>query len=125
MPAPSCPRIVENSFFGIGTRKRVGVGVANAGGLDLDQHFAGMQPLQIDRLDRERRTCFVRNGGACFHDLPPCGDCKIDSALFDKLSLRLSQDVPPSMQLAFHSIDLTISSHIFLASPNSIIVLSR
>ena len=35
--------------FRIGARQRVGVGVADAGGLDLDQHFAGLRAFQIRR----------------------------------------------------------------------------
>src|SRR2546429_391570 len=35
----------------VGPRAREFVGMANAGRLDLDQHFAGLRPLQLHGLD--------------------------------------------------------------------------
>ena len=43
-PAPSWPRIAGNRPSGIGARARELVGVADAGGLDLDQHLARRGP---------------------------------------------------------------------------------
>ena len=40
--------------LGIGARERVGVGVTDAGRLDLDQHLAGARPVELDGLDGER-----------------------------------------------------------------------
>ena len=40
MPAPSWPRIAGKESFGIGAGAREFVGMADAGGLDLDQHLA-------------------------------------------------------------------------------------
>src|SRR5437667_211156 len=37
--------------LGVGARAREFVGVANAGRLDLDQHLAGLRPLQLHGLD--------------------------------------------------------------------------
>ena len=47
--------------LGIGTRERVGVGVADAGRHDLDQHLACFRPFDRDRLDRERLARFPRH----------------------------------------------------------------
>ena len=47
--------------------ERVGVGVADAGRLDLDQDFAGLRPFQIDLDDLKRLLCFERDGGARLH----------------------------------------------------------
>ena len=45
--------------LGIGPGQRVGVGMADAGRLDLDQHLAGFRPVEPHRLDRQRlsRPC--------------------------------------------------------------------
>ena len=53
--------------FGIGTAECVVVGMANAGGLDLHQHFAKLGALQIDRFDGEGAACFPGDGCFCFH----------------------------------------------------------
>src|SRR5262249_38277651 len=37
---------------GIGARERIGVSMADAGRLDLDEHLAWLRPLELDRLDR-------------------------------------------------------------------------
>ena len=42
----------------IGAGERVLVGVADAGGLDLDQHLAGLRPLELDRVDDQRPSRF-------------------------------------------------------------------
>ena len=51
----------------IGARERERVGVADAGGLDLDQHLARLRPLEIDRLDGQRRSRPMRHRRAHFH----------------------------------------------------------
>jgi hypothetical protein len=50
--------------FGIEARERVGVGVADAGRHDLDQHFAGLRPADLDGLDGERLVRLPGNGCA-------------------------------------------------------------
>ncbi len=40
--------------FRVGARERVVVGVANAGGLDFDEHPTGPRPIEIDALDKQR-----------------------------------------------------------------------
>ena len=59
MPAPSCPRIAGNSPSGSAPGQRVGVGMADAGRLDLDQHLARFRPVEPHGLDRQRlfRPC--------------------------------------------------------------------
>jgi len=53
--------------LGIGTGEGELVGVANAGGLDLDQHLARLGTFQLNRLDGERLSRLVRDGGANVH----------------------------------------------------------
>src|SRR4051812_24711143 len=48
--------------FRVGARQRVVVGVADAGRLHLDQHFAGARALEVDGLDRERGAGLPRDG---------------------------------------------------------------
>ena len=47
--------------------ERVGVGVADAGRHDLDQHFAGLGPFEVELDDLERLLGFERDGGAGLH----------------------------------------------------------
>jgi hypothetical protein len=44
--------------------ERIGVGVADAGRHDLDQHFAGLRPFQIDLDDFQRLLGLEGDGGA-------------------------------------------------------------
>ena len=53
--------------FRIGARQRVGVGVADAGRLDLDQHLAGLRAFDVDGLDGQRLTGLPGDCGAGFH----------------------------------------------------------
>jgi hypothetical protein len=53
--------------FGVGARERVVVGVADAGGLDLDQHFAELRALQVHGFDGEGLAGFPGDGGFGFH----------------------------------------------------------
>ena len=53
--------------LGVGAGERVRVGVADAGRLDLDQHLAGLRPLELDGLDRERLPGLVRHRRAYVH----------------------------------------------------------
>jgi hypothetical protein len=53
--------------FGIQTVEGVGVGVADARGLDLDQHLARLGPLQVQFHDLERRLGCEGDGGAGLH----------------------------------------------------------
>ena len=47
--------------------ERVGVGVADAGRLDLDQHLAGLRAFEVDLDDLERLLGFEGDGGAGLH----------------------------------------------------------
>jgi hypothetical protein len=53
--------------FRIGARQGVVIGVANAGGLHLDQYLAGLRPLQFDLFDRQRLACLPCNRCLGFH----------------------------------------------------------
>ncbi|MNQ17812.1 hypothetical protein D3C85_308360 [compost metagenome] len=55
----------------IQTVQRVGVSVANARRLDLDQHLARARAFQIDLDDLERTFGFEGDGGAGFHGNSP------------------------------------------------------
>ena len=58
--------------FRIIARQGEGIGVADAGRLDLDQDLAGLRPFEIDFLDDQRLGRLQRDGCACFHlILPP------------------------------------------------------
>jgi hypothetical protein len=48
-------------------RERVGVGVADAGRLDLHEDLALLRTVQIDRLDRQRLALLAGDGGADLH----------------------------------------------------------
>jgi hypothetical protein len=50
--------------FRVGAGQREVVGVADAGGLDLDQHLAVARPLQVQGLDAQRGAGLPGNGGA-------------------------------------------------------------
>ena len=56
----------ENSFA-VETVERIGVGVADAGRLDLDQDFAGLRTFQIELDDLKRLLRLERDCGACLH----------------------------------------------------------
>ena len=49
------------------TIQGVCIGMANAGRHNLDQHFPGFRPLQIQLDNLERFLCFKRNGSAGLH----------------------------------------------------------
>src|SRR5713101_6783695 len=53
--------------LGVGTRAREFVGMADAGRLDLDQHFAGLRSLQLHGLDGEWCARFMGDGCANIH----------------------------------------------------------
>src|SRR6185312_931658 len=51
--------------------ERVGVGVADAGRHDLDQHFSLLWSFKVDLDDFERLSGFERDGGAGLHPATP------------------------------------------------------
>ena len=57
--------------FAVEAVERVGVGVADAGRHDLDQHFALLGPLEVDLDDLERLLGFEGDGGAGLHSIGP------------------------------------------------------
>ena len=56
--------------FGIGAGNGEFIGVANAGGLDFDQHLAFLGAVEINLDDFQRFAFFKGNGGARFHGFP-------------------------------------------------------
>ena len=56
--------------FRVGARERVVVGVADAGGLDFDQHFAEAGAFEVDGFDGQGRGGFPGDGGFGFHEVP-------------------------------------------------------
>ena len=48
---------------------RVGIGVADAGRHDLNQHFAGLRSVEIDLVDLERPIGRDGNRGAALHGM--------------------------------------------------------
>ncbi len=58
----------------IGPGQGEGVGMANPGRLDFDQHFAVFRSIEPYRLDRQRLSGLVSNSGTSLHrHLPPIG----------------------------------------------------
>ena len=53
--------------FRVGAGERVVVGVADAGGLQLHQHFARFRAFQVDGFDDQRFAGFIGDGGFDFH----------------------------------------------------------
>ena len=51
--------------------QRVGIGMADAGGHDFHQHFAGLRAFQVNLDDFERQVGRESDGGAAFHDNIP------------------------------------------------------
>ena len=56
--------------LGVGARKGELVGVADAGRLDLDQHFAGARAFELDRGHFKRFAGAEGYGGANIHGAP-------------------------------------------------------
>src|SRR5262249_59595096 len=52
------PEDRREQSFRIGARERELVGMTDAGGLDLDQHFAGLWPVEVNLHDLERLGLF-------------------------------------------------------------------
>ena len=57
--------------FGVGARQRELIGVADARGLDLNQHFAGPWAVQLDGGDFKRFSRFKSDGCANVHSHAP------------------------------------------------------
>ena len=55
----------------IGAREGVFAGMADAGGLDLDQHLAFARTVEIDGLQTKRLTGFPGHGGTCLRRTSP------------------------------------------------------
>src|SRR3546814_20597656 len=53
--------------FRVGAGQRVLVGMADAGRLDLDQHFAGLGAVELHGFDRQRLAGVKRDGGTDIH----------------------------------------------------------
>ncbi len=53
--------------FGVVTRERKSIGVANSGCDVAKQKFARLWSIQINGFDFEWFTCFPGDGGACLH----------------------------------------------------------
>ena len=59
--------------LGIGAGARELVGVADAGGLDLDQHLAGPRAVEVHRLDDEGLAGLVATAARVFMGDAPIG----------------------------------------------------
>jgi hypothetical protein len=60
--------------LGVRARKREVVGVADAGGLDLDQNLARLRAVEVHVHDFQRFSGFKGHGGTCAHgSVPPSG----------------------------------------------------
>jgi hypothetical protein len=57
--------------FGVRAGERVLVGVADAGGLHLDQDLARARTVELDGLDRQGLAGFECDRGAHIHVSPP------------------------------------------------------
>ncbi len=57
--------------FAVEAVERVGVGVADAGRHDLDQHLAGLGPFEVELDDLQRLLGFEGDGGAGLHESVP------------------------------------------------------
>ena len=53
--------------FRIAARESEFIGVADAGRLDFDQHFAGARTFEVDGFQAERLAGLAGHGGANFH----------------------------------------------------------
>ena len=85
----------------LGVRAREGelVGVADAGGLDLDQDFARLRAFEVDLHDFQRLSGFEGDGGAGLHGVNPF--------LNRSLGLHISRQAPggqtdPAMSPVFN-----------------------
>ncbi len=56
--------------LGVGAGKRVRVGMADAGRLDLDQDFTAARTVEIDLLDLQRLSGLMRDCRFDFHRKP-------------------------------------------------------
>jgi hypothetical protein len=68
------PFVAENhreQSFRVRARTGELIGMANAGCLEFDQHFAGLRPVEIDRHDLQRLAGRVTNGSFGLHGLYP------------------------------------------------------
>ncbi|MNE13881.1 hypothetical protein D3C80_1067320 [compost metagenome] len=70
----ACAFMAENGrkqAFRVRAREGEIVGVADPGGLDLDQHFAGLRAVELNRHHFQRFTCLNGNSGADIHRVTP------------------------------------------------------
>ncbi|MNU90076.1 hypothetical protein D3C71_799310 [compost metagenome] len=62
----------RKNAFRIGAGQGVVIGMANARGFQLDQHFAGARAGQVDFFDRQRGARLPGNRGFGFHGVSSC-----------------------------------------------------
>jgi hypothetical protein len=73
-PAPFMAEDRGEQPLGVRARQREIVGVADAGGLDLDQDLARLRAVEVHIHDLQRLSRFQRDGGTCTHvPVPPSG----------------------------------------------------
>jgi len=65
------PQNHREQAFGVRARPGELIGVADAGGLDLDQHFAGARPLQIHFFNHQGLARAVGDSARDFMDKSP------------------------------------------------------
>jgi hypothetical protein len=71
-PGALVPQDRREQPFRVGAGERELVGVADAGGFDLDQHFGRLWPIELNVRDGEGFTLLQCDGGTGFHGgFPP------------------------------------------------------
>ena len=90
--------------FGIGPGQRVGIGVANARGLDFHQRFASARAVQTHRFDSQRFAGGGCDGGFSFHG-DSSDDC-FERIGYSANSARFKPDAwPPATRCRFSALE--------------------
>ena len=109
IPAPSWPRIEREDAFGVEPVERVGVGVADAGRHDLDQHLAGLAAPR-DRARRSRAAAWPRRRrrrGSSFTLLPSVSRWLTPAARSSGLAVGVAHRQHPDQHRAEDRADRT------------------
>ena len=70
-PRPLVPEHGGKEPFRIGPGEGELVGVADPGRADLHQDLTGSRAVELERLQGQRGTRLVGDGGTSFHNYPP------------------------------------------------------
>src|ERR1019366_2383674 len=75
------PEDGRKEAFGVFAGEREPVGVADARGLHLDEHFARLRSFEVDGFDRQRPAGLPRDRGSCLHAMTvPCREAVVIEA---------------------------------------------